>query len=217
MVAPPASAQLLEGAGDFGLRQSKRQLRASMRAARAALPSDLRAQRSWAAAARFVAATAPLPPGPVAAFWSLGDEIGTLPLIEQLRAVGREVLLPRQVGKAQPLAFHRWRAGEPLAEGPFGVAEPLPAAPRLVPVILAVPLLAFDRAGRRLGYGAGFYDRTLLHLADRGQAFVAIGYGFDLQEVERVPTGPHDVSLPMIVTESRCLVPGHLDSGRAAP
>jgi 5-formyltetrahydrofolate cyclo-ligase len=105
-----------------------------------------------------------------------------------------------------PLVFRLWRAGEPLARSPFGVPEPGPDAPAVDPDLVLVPLLAFDRAGRRLGYGQGHYDRTLAALRARRRV-LAIGLAFAAQEAERVPTDDRDALLDGIVTEMAYIGP----------
>lgn len=167
-----------------------------------------------AAAALLATLLAELPGGPVAVFHALPEEIDTGPAIRVVTASGRSVVLPRQAGRARPLDFHAFRPGDPLMPGPFGVLEPIAAAPRLEPAVLVVPLLAFDRRGGRLGYGAGFYDRTIAALKARGAAPPVIGLAFAFQEVERVPTGPSDVRLDRIVTEREVI--GCTASGPAA-
>lgn len=104
-----------------------------------------------------------------------------------------------------PLVFHRWTPKARMVPGAFGALIPGEGVP-LVPQVLIVPLLAFDRRGFRLGYGGGFYDRTLERLRNSGPV-TAIGFAFASQEVDVVPTEPTDQPLDLIVTENGCLVP----------
>lgn len=137
------------------------------------------------------------PAGAVCAlFWPLPDELDTRPLIHALYGRGHVIALPVTPPRGEPLRFRRWRPGDALVRGRFGTQHPDSAA--IVPDWIAVPLLAFDAAGRRLGYGAGYYDRTLAALP----AARAIGVAFAAQQVSEVPTGPDDVPLPAIVTEN---------------
>lgn len=182
--------------------QAKAALRARMRVLRRERAPAERAAAGAAAGARLAALLPSLPGGPVALFRALPEEIDTEPLIAVVLRTGRSVLLPRQEGRGRPLAFHAWRPGDPSMPGPFGVLEPVPIAPRLRPAALLVPLLAFDREGRRLGHGAGFYDRTLGALRAAGGRPPAFGLGFAFQEVERVPAGPDDEPLDGILTEA---------------
>lgn len=173
---------------------------------RRAMPAARRAAESAAAAERLVAAMGDGPAGPIGLFASFAEEIDTSPLAALLAARGQALCLPRQDGRERPLAFHRWRPGEPLAAGPFRVPEPSPEQPLVTPRVLVVPLLAFDRHGARLGYGAGYYDRTLAALRAPGPV-QAIGLAFDTQEVDRVPVSAHDEPLDLVITPTRVVVP----------
>jgi 5-formyltetrahydrofolate cyclo-ligase len=187
------------------LREAKATLRARMRALRKLRGPGERAAAGRAAAQLLAELLPTLPRGPVAIFHALPEEIDTAPAIARIAASGRSVVLPRQAGRARPLDFHAFRPGDPLMPGPFGVLEPIAVAPRLEPAVLVVPLLAFDRRGGRLGYGAGFYDRTIATLRARGAAPPVIGLAFAFQEVAEVPLGPSDARLDAIVTESELI------------
>jgi 5-formyltetrahydrofolate cyclo-ligase len=131
----------------------------------------------------------------VAGFWPIGDEIDIRPLLDLLHARGHPIALPLTGRRGDPLRFGLWRPGDPLHPEPFGTLRP--AGPEQRPDFLLVPLLAFDRRGHRLGYGAGYYDRTLAGLPD---AF-ALGCAYAAQEVAEVPSGPHDARLNAVATE----------------
>ena len=111
---------------------------------------------------------------------------------------GWRTTLPRAANRQSPLIFHA--ADGPLAPDAFGIPAPLPTSPRLTPDLVLVPVLAFDRAGGRLGQGAGCYDRTIAALRAAGPVRV-IGLAYAGQEVERVPTGEHDQRLDGILTD----------------
>ena len=132
----------------------------------------------------------------VGGYHALPDEADPALLLERLVNLGCHIAYPRVVGKGLPLEFHRVPDGEVLAPGTFGVHEPLDTWPRFVPGVLLVPLLAFDATGIRLGYGGGFYDRTLALLK-----VPAIGIAYARQEAASLPRGPHDMALAMVVTE----------------
>jgi len=135
----------------------------------------------------------------ISGYVAMGDEADPAMLVEVLKARGCEICYPR-VHKGQPLTFHVPVEGEHWITSTFGVQEPRPDWPRANPTILLVPLLAFDADGYRLGYGGGYYDRTLAHL--RGQGVVtAIGIAFAGQEVERLPRDARDEKLDAVVTE----------------
>jgi len=113
--------------------------------------------------------------------------------------------VPVILGPAQPLIFRRWTPDTPLIEGAFGAMIP-EAGDEIIPRVLIVPMLAFDRRGYRLGYGGGFYDRTLEGLRARGPV-TAIGFAFSAQETDAVPTEPTDQPLDLIVTEQGVITP----------
>ncbi|MDB5479958.1 MAG: 5-formyltetrahydrofolate cyclo-ligase [Caulobacteraceae bacterium] len=150
------------------------------------------------------AALAPLslwPPAPiVAGYLALESEIDPAPLLQRLAAAGARILLPAVTDRDAPLIFRE--AGEPkdLAADLIGLPAPPPSARVLVPDLLIVPLLAFDRVGGRLGQGGGFYDRTLRQMRSRGAVF-AVGLAFAGQEVDRAPMGPGDERLDAVLTE----------------
>ena len=132
----------------------------------------------------------------VGGYHALPDEADPALLLERLVELGCHVAYPRVVGKGAALEFHRVPDGEVLAPGAFGIHEPMDIWPRAVPQLLLVPLLAFDLAGHRLGYGGGFYDRTLALLN-----VPAVGIAYAGQEVPSLPRDAHDRSLDMVLTE----------------
>lgn len=144
----------------------------------------------------------------VALFWPLAHEIDTRPLLPLLTARGFRPLLSRMQRVREPLVFHEWHDGMVLEEARFGVMQPPPSAPVALPDIVVTPLLAFDRQGHRLGYGAGYYDRTFAALVEQGCRSRRIGFAFACQEVPTVPTGPHDMALDLVVTEDE-VIPVH--------
>ena len=141
------------------------------------------------------------PPGAVVSgFWPIGHEIDIRPLLLALHERGHPIVLPVTPKRGNPLTFRLWRPGDVLQPERFGTFRPIgePA----VPDFLLVPLLAFDRRGHRLGYGAGFYDRTLAGLPGR----YALGVAYAAQEVPEVPIGPSDVALDAVATDSGVIV-----------
>lgn len=147
----------------------------------------------------------PPPPGTVVAgFWPMGPEIDIRPLLHELAGRGHPIALPVTPKRGQPLSFRRWRPGDALARGPMGTSQPAPEAEALTPDWLLVPLLAFDRAGNRLGYGAGYYDRTLAGLPEARR----IGCAYACQMLDEVPAGPDDVPLHAVATEDGILTFG---------
>jgi 5-formyltetrahydrofolate cyclo-ligase len=168
---------------------------------RATLPPDQSARASLLAA-RYLVRSVDLSGDPVvSAFWSLEGEIDTRPVLLALHALGVPTALPRMQGRGRSLRFHLWSPGDPLEAGPFQVQQPLPEAPPVAPAIMLTPLLAFDRQGYRLGWGGGFYDRTIAERRAEPLPLTVIGYAFACQEVDQVPIEPFDQRLDMVVTE----------------
>lgn len=132
----------------------------------------------------------------VGGYHALPDEADPALLLEKLVELGCHIAYPRVTGKGSPLEFHRVPDGEVLAPGAFGIHEPFDTWPRVTPGVLLVPLLAFDASGHRLGYGGGFYDRTLALLKAS-----AIGIAYAGQEVPSLPKDSHDRRLDAVLTE----------------
>jgi 5-formyltetrahydrofolate cyclo-ligase len=141
----------------------------------------------------------------VSAYWSISDEASTFLLLDKLAAEGMATALPVMQGRAAPLCFRQWKKGEPLAEAKWGITEPFGA--EVFPDLLFVPLAGFDRAGNRLGYGAGFYDRTLARLRAM-QPVIAVGVAYAVQELPAVPSEAYDQKLDYVLTESEWIICG---------
>ena len=144
-------------------------------------------------------------PGLIGLYVAFGDELHPGRLIDRLVAGGRVVALPATPRWNAPLVFRRWAPGDPLVKGRMNIPEPAPDAPEVFPDVVVVPPVAFDRRCFRIGYGAGFYDRTLPTLRQRHPVF-ALGFSFACQEIEAVPEEPHDVPLNEIATEREMIV-----------
>lgn len=189
-----------------GSAPEKALLRRDALARRAAACAALGPRAAEEAARRFLEA-APLRPGAVlAAYHPIRSEIDPLPLLRLAHEAGLLPALPVILGQGRPLSFRLWAHPEaPLIEGPFGARVPPPEAPEAEPDLLAVPLVAFDRAGGRLGYGGGFYDRTLADL--RGRKLVwACGLAFSAQESPLLPQEPTDARLDAVATERETIL-----------
>ena len=191
----------------MSLIDAKRKLRDQAKARRGA------AHRDGVAAARrhsalfvetFAAELARTPVPAISGYWPMGDELDVRPLLIRLSERGHVCALPVVVGRGRALVFRRWRPGDRLVEGGFGTREPEGGAAETVPDIVLAPLLAFDDAGRRLGYGGGYYDRTLRALRAAGRV-LAVGVGYQAQRVDEVPSGDGDETLDWIVTEERAI------------
>jgi 5-formyltetrahydrofolate cyclo-ligase len=141
----------------------------------------------------------------ISCFSPMPDEIDPVALYNKLEADGHPLALPAMQGKGKPLLMRSWRIGEPLLAGTWGIREPAPNKAEVAPEIVLVPLLAFDKRGYRLGYGGGYYDRTLQALRERDKGLLAIGIAFDEQEVEAVPHDGYDQRLDWVLTPGRTI------------
>ena len=143
-------------------------------------------------------------PTVVAGYAAIRDELDVWPLLRRLLDLGHVCALPVVEDRAMPLTFRRWRPDDVLVADGYGIPTPLDTAPAVTPRVVLVPLVAFDRRGCRLGYGAGYYDRTLSTLRGNG-TIAAVGVGFAAQEVDRVPAAATDQTLDWIVTEAEVI------------
>ena len=140
--------------------------------------------------------------GVIAIYKALGAELDPRPLADILAKQGWSIALPCVEVEDGPMVFRAWKPGERLAQDLTGLPAPLASAPDVDPYLVLVPLLAFDRAGGRLGQGGGYYDRTLAALRGQGLAPPAVGFAYSGQEVPRLPREPHDQPLDGILTEA---------------
>jgi len=140
----------------------------------------------------------------VSAFWPLPDEFDTKPLMRALHEAGHPIGLPVVQKRGLPLKFRLWTPDTKLTRGNFNVEIPGDECAECVPEVLIVPLLAFDRAGYRLGYGGGFYDRTIAMLRAAGTP-IACGWGYAGQEIDAVPHDDTDARLDWVVTETEAI------------
>ena len=195
----PGMTEQVVSTPDTNIADQKPALRAAALALRDALPA---AERQ--AAAETIAAR-PFPvaikPGViVSGFMPMKTEINPVPLLRKLADAGAQLALPAIAGRRHPLIMRAWTFGAPLKGGQWGIREPMPEAPEVAPDILIVPLAAFDRAGHRIGYGAGYYDMTINALRARKKV-IAIGIAFAAQEISSVPATERDARLDLVLTE----------------
>jgi 5-formyltetrahydrofolate cyclo-ligase len=137
-------------------------------------------------------------PGVLGVYWPFRAEFDPRPLIDWAVAAGRDVALPVVVDKKGPLDYRTWRPGEPLVDGVWNIPVPERGAV-VTPRVVLAPLVGFDPASYRLGYGGGYFDRTLAALEPRP---LAIGIGFAIQELATIHPQPFDVPMDLIVTET---------------
>jgi len=178
-------------------------------AARMAVPAALR--REWNE--RITAALQQLlqgERGPLGAYWPFRAEFDPRPLIGELSATGVGIALPVVVDKKGPLEYRAWRPGDALVSGVWDI--PIPEKRDIVvPRAVLAPLVGFDGAGYRLGYGGGYFDRTLAAVDPKP---LAIGVGFELSRLETVYPQPFDVPMDIIVTELGATVGNRADPRR---
>lgn len=176
----------------------RRERRQEITAARQALPAALHREKSRAIERHLDGFFSSLAVLLVGMYWPIRHEFDPLPFARRLIAAGGTVALPVVVGKGMPLEFRRWSPGARMEKGVYDI--PYPAEGQAVaPAALIVALLGFDEAGYRLGYGAGFYDRTL---ASYGVKPLAIGVGFELGRLPTIQPQPYDIPMDHIITEA---------------
>ena len=180
--------------------EAKRALRARMTDARAYEARQLE-KAGQAMAMRFPGALLDGRFERVAGYAPINSEIESGGVLSRLRSAGAKLCLPAVVGDDAPLEFRDWDFGQPLEHDARGIATPRAGAELVIPDILLVPCLAFDKEGGRLGYGAGHYDRTLARLRAEKEVTVVL-LAYEIQRVDKVPTDAHDQRADWIVTES---------------
>lgn len=181
------------------MEDAKVALRQEAVARRAALGAADRKAAAAAAAEHFLNGIDIAPDQTIAAYWPIRDEIDCRPILSYLMDNFQSVSLPVIVGDDLPLVFRRWAVGAALYEAGFGTLAPDEAAEPSIPDVMIIPLLGFDSAGNRLGYGKGHYDRTIAAMAKKP---LLIGYAFAAQKLPEIPKEPHDVPLDYLVTEN---------------
>ena len=154
-----------------------------------------------AVAQRFLAAV-PLPQrAAVAGYWPVRDELDCRRLMKELAHAAHPLALPVVAGRDRPLAFRAWTLGMEIEAGIYGIPAPPARSPLVRPQLVLVPLLAFDARGHRLGYGGGYYDRTIAALRRRRRPPLFVGLAFAAQEIDAVPAEARDQALDWLVTE----------------
>jgi 5-formyltetrahydrofolate cyclo-ligase len=178
---------------------NKSDLRIAALARRDALPPDERQRGAEIVAARLFPIA--VPKGAiVSGFMPMRTEINPLPLMRKLASQGAQLALPVIQGRGKPLLMRAWSFGAPLEARQWGIKEPLDSAPVVDPDILLVPLACFDRRGHRIGYGAGYFDKTIRALRAKKKV-TAVGLAFAAQEIDRVPATDFDERLDVVLTE----------------
>ncbi len=173
-------------------------LRNTARVRRAGLAESARIAAADAAARHFRQNVSCGDRSVIAGYWPINGEIDPRPLLSQLARDAFVVCLPVVRGAGQPLVFRIWEPGARLVPAGFGTLAPDDQAPEAIPDVMIVPLVGFDASGTRLGYGGGYYDRTIAAFETKP---VLVGYGFSVQELPDIPRAGHDMPLDFAVTE----------------
>lgn len=181
------------------LEDQKKQLRAAARRRRADVAAALGPAAARAMTRHFLDSVRLDDGQVVAGYLPMREEIDPLPLLERLAEGGHGLALPVVTARDAALGFRRWKRGDALERGDFNTQHPPPGAPMVTPTVVLVPLLAFDDAGHRLGYGGGHYDRTLQQL--RKGSVLAVGLAYEGQRVKMLPLHENDQRLDWVVTE----------------
>ena len=166
---------------------------------RDAIPAAERAKAAETIATRAFPLTI-MPGTIVSGFSPLKSEINPLPLMRRLADAGAQLALPVVAGRGKPLIMRAFAFGDALASGQWGIREPKSEAGEVAPDILLVPLLAFDRNGHRVGYGAGYYDMTIAKFRAM-KRITAVGIAYAAQQIDTVPVTPRDARLDLVLTE----------------
>lgn len=146
--------------------------------------------------------------GSIAGFWPIRDEPDIISLLHDLHMLGHDISLPVIEQRDAPLHFYRWSPDTPLRRGTFNIPEPQVDTPAMQPSLILVPTLGYTRDGHRLGYGKGYYDRTLHALAQQGRCALSVGIGWDegLIDGSYLPAA-HDMPMDAIVTPGGWIIP----------
>ena len=178
----------------------KIQLRIYSKSRRALLSASVTSAASDLAE-NFMEALTIIGDGSIAGYWPIADELDVKPLLQMLSRAGIKVSLPTVIPDQKRLVFQGWSENTQLVKGPYGTLQPHRSSAFITPDILMIPLLAFDAEGGRLGYGGGYYDRTLSELRKKKE-ITAVGIAYAGQEINEVPTCSNDQRLEWIVTET---------------
>ncbi|HEY4201771.1 MAG TPA: 5-formyltetrahydrofolate cyclo-ligase [Devosiaceae bacterium] len=196
---------------DATIEEAKALLRIRAHAQRAGISSEERTEAGKAAARHFFDGVVLDPGAIVACYWPIRDEMDCQPILIRLMDSLQPVCLPVVLGEDLPLELRLWEQDAALYPSGFGTLAPSDGAPVVEPDVVLVPLLGFDKRGTRLGYGGGYYDRTLavMHKPPR-----LVGLAFAVQEIDEIPREDHDIPLDVIVTEAGVRNFSPVDNGR---
>lgn len=153
---------------------------------------------------QFLASQGFMPHSNIACYMPLKGEVSCVSIMQTLISQGHVVCLPAVLARNTPLIFRYYRPGDPLVRGILGPFEPNSTAREIIPDVLVIPMLGYTRDGYRLGYGSGFYDRTIANM-QLLKPIKTIGLAFSVQEIDSLPIEPHDMKLDVIITEKEVI------------
>lgn len=185
--------------------QLKQKMREDMLRRRAALTEPEKNAAARAVISSFLGNAPIEPKDRIAGYWPVSGEIDIRMLMEILSEQGHVCCLPVVNKKNGPLEFRHWHKGVAMKISLPGIYEPADDAPIVKPKIIIVPLVAFDAKGYRLGFGKGFYDKTIESMA-KMKDMITIGVGYEFQKVAEVPKEKHDQKLDLVITEKQTYI-----------
>jgi len=141
----------------------------------------------------------------ISAYFPIKNEIDVLPIMCELERLGHKCLLPHMKGKDNPLTFLEWSSDAEMVMGEFNIYEPKTEI-SAIPDIIIIPLVAFDKNGYRIGYGAGMYDKTIADLTNKGHPVFVIGVGYDFQKTDFIPIEKTDMLMGIIITDDNIYI-----------
>lgn len=152
----------------------------------------------------FFASQGFMPHSNIACYMPLKGEVSCISIIQTLITQGHVICLPAVLSRNTPLVFRHYYPGDTLVRGMLGPFEPAAGAPEIIPDVLVIPMLGYTRDGYRLGYGSGFYDRTIAAMR-QFKPVKAVGLAFSMQEIDAMPIEPHDIKMDAIITEKEII------------
>lgn len=145
-----------------------------------------------------------MPHSNIACYMPLKGEVSCIAIMQKLIMQGHTICMPAVIARDMPLLFRHYRPGDSLVRGMLGPFEPTPQAREIIPDTLVIPMLGYTQDGYRLGYGSGFYDRTIAAMRQL-KPIKTIGLAFSMQEAEGFVSEPHDMKLDVIITEKEVI------------